>query len=211
VFFCPVSLATFITGMTFSYLLYLEKDVSYKIIGIFLGFVVIMQLIEFLLWTHQVCDIYNKTISFIGMILNYCQPIVLGILLLYFYKNMPKDNNKLIKIILIIYTISAVLYMLQFIYEKNKCSFKKDHPYLLWNWAQLKNNEIIDVLHVFTMILLIAIGLPNKMTALVVILLGSTALITSYINYPRPFVGAIWCLFTAFIPMIIYFYKQLFI
>jgi hypothetical protein len=208
-FSAPVSLAAFITGMTFSYLLYLDNDVSYKIIGIFFGFVVIMQLIEFLLWTHQICDLYNKTVSVIGMILNYTQPIVLGILLLYFYKNMPKLNNKTIKIILIVYTISFVLYISQFIYEKHKCTVKKDNPYLLWNWLQMPYNDIINTLHILTMILLIAIGLPNKITALVVILLGTITLLTSIKYYSRPFVGAIWCVFTAFIPMIIYLYKQI--
>lgn len=206
-FSAPVSLAAFITGMTFSYLLYLEKEVSYKIIGLFFGFVVVMQLIEFLLWTHQKCDLYNKSVSFIGMILNYSQPIILGILLLYFYKNMPEINNKIVKLILIIYTVASILYMVQFIYEKNKCTIKKDSPYLLWTWGQMNYQYIINVLHIITMILLIAFGLPDKIAALVVILLGSISLLISNIYYPRPFIGAIWCVFTAFIPMIIYLFS----
>ncbi len=208
-FSAPVSLAAFITGMTFSYLLYLDNDVSYKIIGLFFAYVVIMQLIEFLLWTHQYCDLYNKSVSFVGMILNYTQPIVLGLLLLYFYKNMPKLNNKIIKVILAIYTISVVLYISQFMYEKHTCTVKKDNPYLLWNWLQMPYNDIINGLHILTMILLISIGLPNKMAAMIFILLGSITLLTSLKYYARPFVGAIWCVFTAFIPMIIYFYKQI--
>jgi hypothetical protein len=208
-FSAPVSIAAFITGMTFSYLLYLDNDVSYKIIGLFFGFVVIMQLIEFLLWTHQYCDLYNKSVSVVGMILNYTQPIVLGLLLLYFYKNMPTLNNKIIKVLLIIYTTTTILYISQFIYEKHKCTLKKDNPYLLWNWMNMNYSNIINVLHILTMILLIIFGLPNKMTGLVVILLGSITLLTSIKYYPRPFIGAIWCVFTAFIPMIIYLYKQI--
>ena len=77
----PVSLGTYLLGSVFSYLLYLEKDPLSKVIGGFMGYVVLMQLIEFLLWSRQVCDIINKSISFAGLILNYTQPVIQ----LYYY------------------------------------------------------------------------------------------------------------------------------
>lgn len=202
----PISLAAFVIGTIFSYLLYLENDISYKIIGSFLAFVVLMQLIEFLLWTHQFCDLYNKSISFVGMILNYLQPFVLGLLLLYFYKKMPELNKKIVIGILVIYIILAILYMIQFIFIQNKCSQKKDNPYLLWNWGQMKNYGAINTIYLIALISIIYIGMPDKFIALMTIIIGGLALTMSYLFYPRPFIGAIWCLFTAFIPVILYLY-----
>jgi hypothetical protein len=204
----PVSLAAFIIGTIFSYLLYLENDISYKIIGLFLAFVVLMQLIEFLLWTHQFCNLYNKSISFVGMILNYLQPLAMGLLILYFYKKMPQLNKKIVIAILVIYTILAILYMIQFMFLKNKCSHKKDNPYLLWNWGQMKNSGWINTIYLIALISIIYIGMPDKFTAIMSIIIGGFALIMSYLFYPRPFIGAIWCLFTAFIPVILYLYKK---
>jgi hypothetical protein len=132
----PVSLGTYLLGSVFSYLLYLEKDPLSKVIGGFMGYVVLMQLIEFLLWSHQVCDIVNKSISFAGLILNYTQPIILGILLLKFYNQTPL-NRKLIIGIMITYIILASFYIIQFM-NQDKCSLKKDNPYLLWNWSDLE-------------------------------------------------------------------------
>jgi hypothetical protein len=205
----PVSLAAFTVGAFFSYLLYLENEISYKIIGLFLGFVTIMQLIEFLLWTHQYCDLYNKSVSFLGMIFNYLQPLVLGFLLLYFYKNMPKLNKQIIIGILITYTILAILYMIQFLFIENKCSYKKDNPYLLWNWGQMKNSEWINRIYLIAVISMVYIGIPDKLFAMTFIIIGNLALLFSYLFYPRPFIGAIWCLFVAFIPVILYLYIKL--
>ena len=88
-----LSLVSFSTGTIFSILLYQLNNITYKILGLFLGYVSLMQLIEFLLWSHQICDNYNKMISILGMILNYGQPIILAILLLTFY-NQSKKNKK---------------------------------------------------------------------------------------------------------------------
>jgi hypothetical protein len=208
-FSAPVSLATYLLGTSFSYLLYLENDVSYKIIGIFMGYVVLMQLIEFLLWSHQVCDIYNKSISFAGMILNYFQPFILGLLLLHFYKSIPELNTKVIKAILIIYSIAIILYVSQFIFLQNKCTLKENNPYLLWKWGQMNNSYIITALYVFTLFILFYIGIPNKMASLLIMMFAAITLLISFLYYPRPFFGAIWCFFAAFIPMLVYFYKKI--
>jgi hypothetical protein len=208
-FSASVSLATYLLGSVFSYLLYLENEISYKIIGIFMGYVVLMQLIEFLLWSHQVCDIYNKSISFAGMILNYFQPFILGILLLQFYKSIPELNTKVIKAILIIYSIAIILYVSQFIFLQNKCTLKKDSPYLLWKWGQMNNNYIITALYLFTLFTLFYIGIPNKMTSYAIMIFAFITLLISFMYYPRPFFGAIWCFFGAFIPMLLYFYKKI--
>ena len=68
---------------------------DYKVIGLIFIFFSLMQGIEYLLWSHQECDEYNKMISTLGMVLNHLQPIVLFILL-YIY--ITKNNLSNLKI-----------------------------------------------------------------------------------------------------------------
>ncbi len=210
-FSAPVSLATYLLGSSFSYLLYLENEVSYKIIGIFMGYVVLMQLIEFLLWSHQKCDLYNKSVSFAGMIINYFQPIVLGLLLLYFY-NQSKTNTQLnkniIKSLILFYLVCVILYLVQFAFQKNKCTIKDNSPYLLWKWGQMNFTIIINVIYVIILFLLLYLGIPDKKAAISIIILAAITLSISFIYYPRPFLGAIWCFFSAFIPLGLYLIKK---
>ena len=91
-FSASLSLLSFTLGITGSILVYTLDGPSNKIIAMFLGFVSFMQLIEYLLWIHQICDDYNKLLSKIGMWLNQLQPIVLGLLVLIF-NNSEINNN----------------------------------------------------------------------------------------------------------------------
>ena len=200
-----VSLFSFFTGIIFSILLYQLNNVSYKIIALFLGYVSLMQLIEFLLWSHQVCDNYNKIISICGMILNYAQPIILAILLLTFYKQ-SKENKKYIIGITIIYSIIITIYSSQYFKPENlKCTLKECNPYLLWSWSNMSYSNIVSIIFIIVLGLLCYIGIPDKEIAYKFIILGSFFLISSAIIYPRNFIGVLWCFYTAFIPMILYF------
>ncbi len=60
---------------------------------------------------------------------------------------------------------------------------------------------------IFTIVLalLCYIGIPNKELAYKVIILGSFLLISSAIIYPRNFIGVLWCFYSAFLPIILYF------
>lgn len=200
-----VSLVSFFTGVFFSYLIYQFNDVSYKILGLFLGYVSLMQLIEFLLWSHQICDNYNKFISICAMILNNSQPIILAILLLTFYKQ-SKENKQYITGILIIYSIIILFYSSQFFKPENlKCTIKGGNPYLLWNWNDMPYWKSMSIIFAISLALLVYIGIPDKKLAYKVIIMGSFILISSAIIYPRNFVGTLWCFYSVFIPMILYF------
>jgi hypothetical protein len=108
-FSAKVSLFTFLLGFVSSILCVTLGKIMDMVIGLLLGYVSLMQFIEYLLWNHQKCDNYNKTISIIGMILNHAQPIVLGIILLYVSNPFPK-NKYIILIIMFIYTLCAIPY-----------------------------------------------------------------------------------------------------
>jgi hypothetical protein len=200
-----VSLVSFFSGIFFSYLIYQFNDVSYKIIGLFLGYISLMQLIEFLLWSHQICDNYNKLLSICALILNHSQPIILAILLLTFYKQ-SKENKQYIKGILIIYSIIIFFYSSQFFKPENlKCTIKGNNPHLLWNWNSMPYWEIVCSIFILSLGLLVYIGIPDKKLAYKVIIIGALMFISSAIIYPRNFIGVLWCFYSVFIPMILYF------
>jgi hypothetical protein len=203
-----LSLLSFTIGILFSGLLLTFRDTPFTILGLFLGYVSLMQFIEYLLWSHQVCDDYNKFVSVIGMILNHSQPIVLGILLLIFSK-LSNMNVKIIKLLVIIYTIGTILYSHQYLLPKNnKCTLKNDNPYLLWNWNSMKHGVEFGILYIVVLTLLLYFGIEDKKLAYTSIIIGDGLLLSNYLIYPRPFVGAIWCYYVAFIPMILYFIKK---
>jgi hypothetical protein len=120
-----------------------------------------------------------------------------------------KTNKKIIMTLTGIYFIAMLLYTSQYFFHLNKCSMKEGNPYLLWNWGQLKYSSIMAVLYLITLFTLIYIGIPNKIASFSLIFVAAFTLLVSMIFYPRPFVGAIWCLFGAFMPMLIYLYKNI--
>jgi hypothetical protein len=196
-----VSLFTFSIGVFFSFLLTKTSDTFYKLMGFFLGYVSLMQFIEYLLWNHQVCDNYNKTISLIGMILNHLQPIVLAILTGYFYK----QNTNILKIISLIYLLVIIPYSMQFI-NNLQCSLSKctkDDPHIVWQWNNMNYNEIVYYVFLATFVLVGMFGMPFTNG----LLFSSGAVLTytiSLLMYERKVMGSLWCFYTAFIPFLLF-------
>lgn len=203
------SIISFLFGIIGSILVFSLGSVSNKIIGGFIGFVSLMQFIEYLLWNHQICDNYNKFLSILGMILNHMQPVVLGLLILLFNKTIPLYNYNIILLVLFIYLIIIIPYSLQFKSNYNLQCTLKSIKHLKWNWISMNYSYIIYITFLLAMILLFIYGLPSKKLGIIV---GCTAFITfftSFIIYPQEFVGALWCFYTAFIPIIYYLYCKL--
>ena len=126
-----VSLATFLTGI-FGGILCISTGVpDYQIIGLFFIFISLMQGIEYLLWSHQKCDNYNIFLTYLGLILNHLQPVILFILLYMYSKDKFNKYKKIIVSILVIYIITIVLYSLQF---KSQCTLKDQENHLYWKY-----------------------------------------------------------------------------
>lgn len=204
-----VSIASFTIGMTFSFILFKSNEISYKIIGVSLMFAILMQFIEFLLWNHQVCDKYNKIISISGMIFNHLTPVMVAIIILTLTKQTDY-NKKIILIVTAIYLLFIIPYSMQYLLNKNlQCTVKvPGNPYLLWNWLNMPYIYIISFIYLLTLVILIYIGIPDvKLSSFFnIILVGS--LLLSYIIYPRPYLGSLWCYFGAFLPVLTFLYKK---
>jgi len=100
-FNAKVSLFTFVLGTLFSILLINQKNTNYilenKVTGIFLIFISLIQLIEFLFWI-DINNIYgiNKAVTIIAPIFNVCQPIILYLIKYVYYKQNILDRKSVV-------------------------------------------------------------------------------------------------------------------
>lgn len=198
------SILSFTIGLIGSFLCISLGSVKDRIIGYFFGFVSLMQGIEYLLWSHQTCDTYNRAISLLGMFFNHLQPVVLGIIILLINKNL--SNKPWIYLIMFLYLLIIVPYSLQyFLVGKDKqCTMKNMTNHLQWNWNILQYNQLIYLIFLFTMSALFLLGMPTLKTGMYFALGAILSYITSCMLYSYNDVGALWCYYVAFIP-ILYF------
>ena len=161
-----------------------------KIIGLFFGYVALMQAVEYLLWTHQVCDEYNETVSIWGMILNHSQPVILAIAILLFNPNV---NKLQLSGIVLVFLAAIIPYSLMFLNGKaSHCTLKseKNDNHLLWKWNNMEYYVAVYSVFLCSLAGLFAIGLPKYGIAW-----GSAAVVTYGITaaiYSKN-IGALWC------------------
>jgi hypothetical protein len=205
-----VSLSTFIIGIIGAILCVSLGTSTDKLVGLFFGFVSSMQGIEYVLWNNQECNNMNKLFSFLGMILNHIQPIILCILILILNTNLSYTKKQRIIILTIIYFIIITAYSIQFIND-NMCTIKNKYNHLSWDWNSMKYKEIVYLFYLFMLIFLFYIGTPIKkdgITISMIILISYT--ISYFIYKDKKIIGTLWCLFAAFTPILWVGYKKLF-
>jgi len=207
-FSAEVSLATLLIGLFGSSLVYSLGKPTDRIVALFLGYVSLMQGIEFILWKHQTCDNIHKGVSFLGATLNTLQPIVLGFLLLTISPRQTYASE--IKTIMLLYLAFGMIYGLQYIFGDFMCTTpRKDDPHLVWNWTVMPYYEACWFSYILTSVSLCILGMPSLTSGL---FFGGFYLITmivSILNYKRQDMGAMWCFFTVFYPLVYYGYRIL--
>jgi len=200
-----VSLLTFTIGFGFSILLTMRTHKYHKLLGYFLGFVSLMQFIEFLLWRHQICDTYHKSLSVLGMILNHAQPVILALVTAYIYRK----NINAIVIIALIYLAIIIPYSAQYTNElqcSNVIPWSRNfnyNPHLVWNWNNMSYSTLVYSVFLAAFVGIALVGMPQSegRTFALIAVLTYTG---SSLIYERNVVGSLWCFWVAFIPAIIY-------
>ncbi len=196
-----ISLFTFTIGFGFSILLVFTQDKFNKLLGYFLGFVSLMQFIEYLLWRHPICDNYNKTISIIGMILNHLQPVILAIITGLIY------SKQITSLFLISLAYLAVIIPYSFQFTENlQCTTRQcgaTDPHLVWNWNTLNHSRIVYILFLASFVGIGLFGMPSDKGVMFSIIAILTYGISSFV-YDRKVMGSLWCFWTAFFPAFIY-------
>lgn len=195
------SIISFFVGIIGSLLLISLGSVNNKIIGYYFVYISFMQIIDFLLWRHQVCDDYNRMISLLGMLLNNSQPIVLGMIILLFN---PKHQNIILSFMLL-YLCVAIPYSIPFVTDKKlQCTLKGKENHLIWNWNLLKDNVIMYSIYLFVVCGMLIYGVTNYKIGLLFAMIAIITFLSSLFIYTTKYVGTIWCYYAVFLPIILY-------
>lgn len=201
-----VSLITLTVGLIGSAFVYTLGSAFDRIFALFIGYVSLMQGIELILWNHQKCDTFHKKVSFLGMLLNASQPIVLGILTLIISNR--KEYRLEILGILALYYLYGIHRV--YSYEENlQCTQPRaNDPHLVWNWTILDSWRTDWIVYITTGCLISILGMPTLNGGIIFAAGLLFSMITSIIVYPRQDMGAMWCFFSALSPPIYYFLRK---
>jgi hypothetical protein len=161
-----------------------------------------MQLIEYLLWKHPICDSFNKSVSIIGMVLNHLQPVVLAALAgLFYFKQVP-----LLIGVAVAYLVVIVPYSFQFTSDL-QCSerqFGATDPHLVWKWNSLQYSDFVYLVFLGAFVTVALFGMPSSEGLAFASVAVSTYTLSALV-YDRKVMGSLWCFMTAFMPALIYF------
>jgi hypothetical protein len=207
-FSANASLATFLIGGIGAYLVWTLGSAVDKIFGAFMGFVALMQGIEYILWNNQECNRSNKLVSVVGMWLNHLQPLVLGALVLGL---SPRTTyTTWIQWIMALYTAVIIPYSLQFQNKANlQCTTPQPgNPHLVWNWNLMSYWSVVYILFLVTMSLIAILGMPTLTQGLLFAVVAVITFLLSVFFYKRAVVGALWCFFVVFLPAIYYILRR---
>jgi len=205
------SMISFLIGVFGSILCISLNSPIDKIIGYFMGFVACMQGLDYLLWTHLICDGYNRFISIIAMIFNHLQPIILGIILLVINTKISSINKKAIVLVMVMYLCVIIPYSLQFIRnKKDQCTLKTKQKgnihdvFLLWNWNNMLHYTTVYNIFIITLSLLFILGTPTIKYGIYGCIILSFTYIMSIIFYQTELVGQMWCYYVVGLPLLWY-------
>jgi hypothetical protein len=206
-FSAEVSLATFLIGTIGAAFAYSLGTVSDHIIALFLGYVALMQGIEWILWKNQTCDSFHKQVSIAGMLLNLSQPIVFGLLILLL-------NTRLTyKLPIIAIMVSSVLYSMNYVLQYKDhlhCTTPRPNdPHLVWNWTVMDSYQHMWFLYIAVFVAIAMLGMPDIRRGLFISITMIFGMVASILLYPRQDVGAMWCFFGALLTPIYYISRKL--
>ena len=197
-----MSIIAFSVGMIGSILVYSVGKIYDKIVGLFIGFVSCMQLVDFFLWRNQICNRTNYITSIIGIILNHLQPIVLGIIILCVNTELSYQDIKHIFWILLVYLCVMVPYTWQCV-VKTQCTLKDSNNHMDWKWNHLDYYVLVYLVFLTTLFVLFYWFVPVYGMFFAFVTLYTFLL--SIIFYNKE-IGNMWCFFTIFLPILYYFF-----
>ena len=188
-----MSLVAFLLGIAGSTLVYTLGAPADRIIALTMGYISFIQIIEWLLWRHPVCDTYHKQISIAGMWINGLQPVILGVLTLLL---SPRTTYKPIVLgIVLFYLVFALKYCDQYSPGLQCTTQRPKDPHLVWNWLIMPSYQIMWILFITSVSLIGIFGMPTLSSGIFIAASFIVSMITSMIVYPRQDVGSMWCFF----------------
>jgi hypothetical protein len=212
---------SFVINIITCYALYTYKNTpTYKILALFFGFVGFMQLFDIIFWNNQnIKDPEQANINYtatkLAMFFNHVQPIVFGYLIYLFTGQLGQFS----KIILLIYTVTIILYSLN---TFNKIKYTLVHkvsirdtndlffpypdddiikPSLKWEWNMQEYNVPIYLTFLLTLVILSYENFNYPFNIVLTFINVFTFVLSAY-YYKGQSVGRFWCKFAAWAPLL---------
>jgi hypothetical protein len=208
-FNAKTSLFTFVIGAIGSILLIIYGNKKYKInnniFGIFLFFIALIQLMDFLFWIDIKNKLgINKIVTLIGPLLNVGQPLILyAIKLIYYKPNICEFNNFNLPVATLNFSYFIYLFSVYYKFISTEkiliTSTKNDH--LSWPWLKYYNPIFYLILFAINIFYLTNF---NYSLLLFVIVYSFLLLSMKYFYYSS---GELWCFFGAFIPLLMFIFS----
>ena len=201
-----VSLLTFTVGTFFSILLMNYGTPGYRLenkaTGLFLIFVSLVQFMDFLFWIDIDNKIgINKLTTIGGPILNVCQPTILYLIKLFYYKPnilSLQNYNLPVAVLNIAYFIYFITVYVRFLLNDKLVTSTQDGN-LKWPWLKYTNP--------YPYLVLFGINIFYLFNFTYSLVLFSVLYFFLYISkkYFKYTAGELWCFFGAFVPLIMFF------
>lgn len=195
-FSAETSAASFLVGMFASAAIWLRGQGEDRIFALIFGFIVLMQGVEYLLWRHQRCDDWHRSVSLFGAWLNLSQPVIAALIILC----LAPNPSPWIFGVVAGYLALIVPYLSRY-EESLRCTGPRPgNPHLVWGWTNMTGKALMWAAYLAAFISIMYLGMrtgtAHRFTALALVSLGVTALV-----YPRESVGSVWCVFAALVPV----------
>lgn len=205
-FNAEVSLFTFVLGTLFSIILIKYGNKQFKIenlaTGIFLIFISMIQLMDYIFWIDLNNKIgINRIATILGPILNVGQPLILYIIKYLIYKPevlSMKNYNLPVFILNMLYLIYFVFMYKNFLSSGDLVT-KTKNKHLSWPWIKYASPLLYLVLFAINIFYLFNIKYGMVFFSITYLFL---LLSVKYFKYNA---GELWCFFGSFIPLFMYY------
>lgn len=189
-------LAVIISGtIILSFISYTELRIAI----IYLMFVGIMQLFDYILWKNIPPSIINKIVTKFAIITLHIQPLILALLILLYKKKLGYYS----KIAILLYTIIVIPYT---IYCLTKVNYTDKNPLgygLEWKWNTLNGMGVLYISYLLTIILLIIENFKGYLKYLLFVIFIGSYIFSLWKYYIYNVGGRFWCNYSGFIPIIL--------
>jgi len=172
-----------------------------KSLAVFYAFVGLMQLYDYLFWTHPTRSWVNSVVTKIAMLSNHLQPIVLALCIAFLEK---KRIQPISKIALSVYVFASIVYT-WIAWSNVKFTFADKHAggSLLWSWNYQAGAHLFYFIFIFTLCVLLGQHYTWPVNA---VLVGLTLLSIAFAHtWFKGFLitGRFWCWIAGFLPLFI--------
>ena len=174
-------------------------------LGLFFLFVGLMQLYDFVFWTHQGVAEPDASVNFwvtkLAMLTNHLQPFVLALLIAYVKR---RRLGPVALGLLGLYALFIVPYSVR---AWRTVSYTRvdaqSYPSLHWGWNSMPGCFVPYALHLAAMVALFWVGFDWPINAM----LAAVCLVSFVLSYHyykgRTAAGRFWCYFACYIPLLV--------